>query len=87
MDHSTTEQELASVVASHDPIAAFLFQQKGDNAIKTEAMEVYVNSKVPATNFKDLLLQPRGGHGQSPQTPRRVHGILRQAGGCSGDGR
>ena len=61
MDHTTTEQELASGVASHDPIAAFLLQQKGDSATTTKAMEVYVNAKVPTIKFKDLLLPPRGG--------------------------
>ena len=61
MDHTTSEQELAAGVASHDPIAAFLLQQKVDNATTTKAMEVYVDAKVRTIKFKALLLPPRGG--------------------------
>ena len=60
MDHTSAEHELAQGVASHDPIAAFLLQQKGESITASKAMEVYVHSKVPTIKFKDLLLPPRG---------------------------
>ena len=62
LDHTPNDQELVNGVANHDPIAAFLLQQRGLGAspANNKAVEVYVHSKVPTIKFKDLLLPPRG---------------------------
>ena len=62
LDHTSDDQELVHGVANHDPIAAFLLQQRGLGAssANNKAVEVYVHSKVPTIKFKDLLLPPRG---------------------------